>query len=362
MFIFLAFVFIFISCWAFIQPYNASPDEEMRFQIVEYIVNHWTLPDGRDPEIMNPIWGLSYGYYPMLAYMIMAVPAKIASLFSNCGFETILMTARIVNAVFGTVTAYFTFRISELLFKSRAKYLFTALVVFMPMSVFIHSYVNNDSLALMSVAWIIFVCASSIKNGWTWKLCVSYAVGVSVCLLSYYNAYGIILCSMIFFFATVLIGYTRDKKAKYIASRTLAIVLIVFALAAWWFIRNAILYDGDFLGLDASSKSAEIHASEGFKPSERITLSEQGYDPFSLLGYSQWAEGKWINMVAVSFVGVFGQMDIFMPGYISKGFFVIFIAGFIGCITCLVKLFRVHVRADGKMRGKKQQYLTGACC
>ncbi len=47
----------------------------------------------------------------------------------------------------------------------------------------------------------------------------------------------------------------------------LLVCVIVLILAAWWFIRNAILYDGDFLGMNASSVCAEIYAKKAYKPS-----------------------------------------------------------------------------------------------
>ena len=55
--LFLAAVFVFLLCWAVIQPLNASPDEGMRYQIVEYIMKHGSLPHGGDPEIRNEFWG-----------------------------------------------------------------------------------------------------------------------------------------------------------------------------------------------------------------------------------------------------------------------------------------------------------------
>ena len=48
--IFVLLVFVFYLSWALAAPFDASPDESMRYQIVEFIVKHGTLPDGRDPE------------------------------------------------------------------------------------------------------------------------------------------------------------------------------------------------------------------------------------------------------------------------------------------------------------------------
>ena len=44
--LFLAALFFFILMWTVVQPFNVSPDEHMRYQIVEYIMKHGTLPEG----------------------------------------------------------------------------------------------------------------------------------------------------------------------------------------------------------------------------------------------------------------------------------------------------------------------------
>ena len=51
---------------------------------------------------------------------------------------------------------------------------------------------------------------------------------------------------------------------------------IVFLLCGWWFIRNAVLYDGDILGMATSSKYAERYAIEELKPSNRATPQSLG--------------------------------------------------------------------------------------
>ena len=38
--IFLLAVFLTILMWALVQPFNVSPDEAMRYQIVDYIMRH----------------------------------------------------------------------------------------------------------------------------------------------------------------------------------------------------------------------------------------------------------------------------------------------------------------------------------
>ena len=341
---FLAAVFIFLLCWAVIQPLNASPDEEMRYQIVQYIVRHGTLPDGRDPEIMNEMWGISYAYYPILAYMIMAVPAKIVSLFTSSPMA-MLIAARLVNVIFGTGMAYLTFRIGEMVFPGKAKWLFTCLVTFLPGLVFVHSYVNNDSMAVFSATWIVYVWVRSIKEGWSGKICVQLAAAISMCALSYYNAYGYILCSLLFFVFSILLCRTKDHNVRFLFSRGALIVFIVLVLAGWWFIRNAILYNGDFLGMNISNDYAEMYAAEAFKPSNKLSLQEQGMGLGEMFFYrpDSWTY-NWIITVAISFIGSFGYMDIPMPLKVTELYCVIFAVGLVCCLFAVKKLFKLRMK------------------
>ena len=67
------------------------------------------------------------------------------------------------------------------------------------------------------------------------------------------------------------------------AKKGLLVCAIVLILAAWWFIRNAILYDGDFLGMNASSICAEKYAKPAYKPSQKQTPQMAGYTFWDML-------------------------------------------------------------------------------
>ena len=84
-------------------------------------------------------------------------------------------------------------------YSREVRWLFAALAGFMPQAIFMGTYVNTDSLALLAAAMILYAWASYLREDWTWKNCILLAVGMAVCALSYYNAYGWILCSFFFF-------------------------------------------------------------------------------------------------------------------------------------------------------------------
>ena len=108
--IFVLLVFVFYLSWALAAPFDASPDESMRYQIVEFIVKHGTLPDGRDPEIRNANWGISYAFNPILPYMAGAVFAKVVQVFTD-SFRATVIAARMVNVLLGCGMAWFTWKI-----------------------------------------------------------------------------------------------------------------------------------------------------------------------------------------------------------------------------------------------------------
>ena len=57
----------------------------------------------------------------------------------------------------------------------------------------------------------------------------------------------------------------------------LAVVGICAVLAGWWFVRSALLHDGDFLGMRTSAALAEQLAQPAYKPSQHVTPMSSGY-------------------------------------------------------------------------------------
>lgn len=339
--LFLIGVFAFLLCWAVIQPFNASPDEAMKYQIVEYIMKHGTLPHGGNPEIRHELWGISYAFNPILPYIIGAGFGKAALLFTSAEMAPVI-AARMVNVLFGTATAAMTMKTGKQLFLKENARVFVVLVCFLPGAVFINSYINTDSIALFSTSWIIWCWVKALRNGWRKSLCVELALALSVCALSYYNAYGFILCSVFFFAGSIL--FCEDKRWNYKKMFSLGalIIAVVAVCAGWWFVRNAILYHGDILGMRTSSEYAQLYAREDLKPSNRITPQSQGMSVWDMLF---WIPGEWnfnwLVTVAVSFVGTFGFLDIFMPKAWSIVYFIFFAAGIVGVFFQIRKQFFV---------------------
>jgi uncharacterized membrane protein YiaA len=196
--------------------------------------------------------------------------------------------------------------------------------------------VNNDALAILSTSLIVWFWIRGIESNWDIKACVGLAVSISICALSYYNAYGFILCSIILFFITA----PKDKK---LIKNTLIIVGIVALLAGWWFIRNAVLYDGDFLGMRSMDACAEAHAWPEVRPSAHTTPMSQGMSIFDMLIHTTW-----ILSVGRSFIGKFGGMNVTMPMWTYPFAIVFFLVGFVLLFKNERKAFSFRTDKEGK--------------
>ena len=260
---------------------------------------------------------------PILAYMIGALFMKITMIFTTSEFA-IVIAARFVSVICNTLTVIMVIKIAEKLFKGAYRWLFVCFIAFLPQFAFLGSYINNDSLALFSISVIIYGWILGIENKWNLKACITLAVGVGICALSYYNAYGYILFSVIFFVFSL---WMMNRDMKEIFKKGLLISAIFLLIAGWWFIRNAVIYQGDFLGLKTEEEYSEKYAMLEFKPSERKTPQNEGNSLFHML-----FEDDWLKWTYCSFIGLFGYMNIITSGKIYISYFITFVIAFIGCL------------------------------
>jgi len=346
--LFLICVFLFFLIWMFIQPFHVAPDESMRFDIPMYIYNHGTLPVGDDPELIGNLWGLSYAFFPILSYMISAFFMKIVAVFST-DFMSLLMAARFTSVVFGTGTAYLSIKVGKKLFGNKLGWLFAVVVTLLPQNVFIATYVNNDAMAIFSTALIVYFWIRGVETRWNIKSCIGLAVAISICALSYYNAYGFILCSIIIYFATYFLCYKNKEEfpLKTFLARGFLIVGIVLILAGWWFVRSAILYNGDFLGMKAMDICAEANAAPGIKPSEHPTPLSKGMSFVGMLFGTNW-----VIVTVASFIGCFGGMNLWMPHWMYVVYGLFFFVALLACVTLGRKVFRLRDKDSRKFCDK----------
>ena len=116
----------------------------------------------------------------------------------------------VVNILLGLGTVWLALDMGKRLFDRRKAWIFAAFVGLLPGSLFVFTYVNCDALAVFSTAVIVYAWVRYLTEGWTYKNCIILAIGVAVCTLSYYNAYGFILCSIIVVQRRLEHGFQHD--------------------------------------------------------------------------------------------------------------------------------------------------------
>ena len=320
--------FILYYTWAKISPIGQGPDEGMHYDVVNFVAKYHSLPRGDDPRIRNEIWGFSYAFSPILPFIIGAWFKNFAALFTDEPFD-LLMAARMVSILSGCGTAFFVSRAAFMLFpKSKARYMLPVFVVLFPETAFMFTYVNSDGLAIMTTAMIFCFWVSGIRYSWRIRDGVGLSVAMGLCGLTYYNCYGFVLMSIPLFFFSI---FRTKRDRAYILRLTAMIVILTAAICGWWFVRNAILYNGDFLGRKTLNATAEIYAMDAFKPSNISTPKSEGLSLSAMV-----FERGWLTDTFSSFICMFSHYVL--PGRIltERIFKRYFAAGIAGAVLFAV--------------------------
>lgn len=337
---------------AFLQPhidtpplFGNPPDEVHRYLIPSYICQYGKLPNGFDPEVRIPSYGISYAFYTMLPYIIQGFVMRFVSLFTGSGV-TLLYTARLVNVCFGTAMAAVVYAIGNRLFADRRfKWLFCLLVMFLPQSLFIHTYVNTDSLCLFSTAVIVYALVRAYQDGFTKKICVFLSLGIIICALSYYNAYGYILSSILLFLFYYIYKDKNGKLAyhgKEMLRAGILIAVIVLAGISWYFIRNAILYNGDFLGMESMKKCGELYATAETGSPYSHSYQQRGISVWQMILETDFFAGMFM-----SFVGAWGSVSIVGSIWMYRFYKAVFAVGMV-CFFLLQNKNQAHSVSQGR--------------
>ena len=323
--VFVCFIFYFV--WSLHLPMNLSPDEYLRYQIPVWIFEHGRLPVGNEPELINNAWGFSYGFVPYTPSLVSVFFMFLISIFTNSS-EAFFHAARMPNVLFGAGTVLLCLLIGKEFFRRKeTKYLFAAFVGFLPQFAFLSSYLNNDNFSVFCSAIILLAWIRGIKYTWSIKNCVLLAIGIGLTAISYYNAFGWILCSIFLVFFSIFCNKTLEKKTVIFLRIFFIVFCISFVIAGWFFVRNFIIHEGDIFGLRSCDLCGEQNARFDLKPSNRSTPKNQGLAFDSILFSTAWHK-----LTIRSFFCVLGYMNIFADDYVYAIYYMFVIMGIIGFV------------------------------
>lgn len=324
--------FILYLCFALHLPFNMGPDELMRYDIPKWIFNHGRLPIGDEEELINSIWGISYGFTPYLPSIFAVGFMKIFAIFFT-GESALIFAARLTSVFAGTVTIWLALLIGDEVYGRRySKYLFVILIGSLPQFVYLCAYLNNDIFSIMSCTMILYAWIIGVKNNWNIKSCIILGVGIGLCALTYYNAYGYILCSLIICIFTFWEYRNNEIERNKFIKKAVLVLVLVLLIAGWYFVRNYIIYNGDIFGISSSHACGEMYAIDQYKPSMRLTYKKMGKTIIDLI-----CDNTWIKYTLKSYIACFGYMTIWTKTYIYKIYYFIILVGVISFIFSLRK-------------------------
>lgn len=325
--------------------YGNPPDEHARYLVPKYICEHGVLPTGFEEEIRIDAYGFSYGLYNVFPYIVQGYVMRFVDLFTDS--EVILLySARTVNVVFGVLMATVVYLLSKQLFEDRRfRWLFCFVIMYMPQSLFMHTYVNTDSCCLLSTAMMVYALVRSYREGFNRRNNLWMSGGIILCALSYYNAYGYILSCIL-----LLIAYFFEKKDgritynyKEMLRHGLFVSAIVLVGIGWWFIRSYIVLDGDILGLATREKMSIEYGIPEVNPENKLTYQSMGFTVWEMIKQTQLFDGTFL-----SFVAAFGSMTILGNIWLYRGYKLLLGAGIAGC------LYYIFNRRERNKLGGKQ--------
>lgn len=382
--ILLIILFLCISIfWVFSNSFiGHQPDELMRIKMPFYIYNHNALPLPDDPEVISIGFNASYAYYPLyFGPLLGALFMKGANLiFGLESIKELYIAARFSSVLSGLIAIICLIKISEKLFEKDklVKYLVIIIGGFIPQLIYLSSYYNSDILAVFSSSIILYSWIIILKRGWNTKRSLLLSLGIIICALSYYNAYGWILSSIFLLIFTTIkknennvinntnknikendeikdikkIETNKLKNKKYIFDYKtfwkygLIIGITVLLFISYFFIRNFIVNDGDMLGMKSFLTACEEGGVDFQKPSNRDIGKNKGYSYWYMLTSKEWTNKSWIELTFKSFIGVFGPMGVFLTEWIYIIFLIIFVLGIIG------NILKIMLKKDFKKEEK----------
>jgi len=331
--IYIFILFIIILFWSIKAPYNYGPDEYMRYKIPEYIYNHNKLPLPDNQEVIVTEFNASYAYYPtQLPAITSSIFMKITSLITTNN-TALIIAARFTSVISGTIFIIFITKILHLTIKDKKiRWIGIFISSLIPQFIFLSSYVNNDSCALMASSIIVYSWIKGLKENWNLKNSLTLAIGIIICALSYYNAYGWILFSIIIFTLSHL-KKTKNNiifNYKHFFKYGTIISIITLLSISYFFIRNYQINNGDILGINSFLNACEEGAIDSLKPSLRNTPQNLNMTYLEMLTTSYYGNHSWLLSTYTSFIGNFGYLQYKLPIFIYIGYIILILIGIIG--------------------------------
>ncbi len=244
----------------------------------------------------NPFWGYrqwEVGDDNKNQYLHVGQFAKLPHKL-NGGITLAVYLVRWMTVLIGAGVAWVTYRTGREIFPQRPALALgaAALVAFNPQFLYLSGAVNNDILATLCSAAVLWACVRLVQNGPSARIDVTLGILLGLALLTKFNLLALLPLVALAY----LLPHPHTPK-RYLQSG-LTILTLTLLLSGWWFWRNQVLY-GDLTGM---SQVNQLWA--GRKASE-----------------SWWAIPQSLPYLWSSLWGRFGYGQVPLPQPVYRGIF-----------------------------------------
>jgi 4-amino-4-deoxy-L-arabinose transferase-like glycosyltransferase len=299
-----AAAFLLFATWSLVVPINEGPDEPAHWQYARYLHDHWRLPHYAP--------GFEEANSPPLAYALFAPfatdaaspdvlvswrpngdPVELAAprLFLNTGEAYRQFwpqrLARLLAAAISAGTVFFVWRAGVAAGGLEAGWLAALLVTLLPMFAFRAGHVSNDAPMACFAAAATWGMVRLLREPFSWRVAWWTSAAVGLAYMSKISAIALVPP-----FALALLAAEPAATWRVRAWRLGALALAA-AIVAPWSIRNVVLYGDPF-------------ASEAMRHAVAHLITDRSL-------FSSYFVSDFPRMLAKSFIGVFGWLNLLMP-------------------------------------------------
>jgi len=319
------------TTYSLVTPIMEASDELWHYPMVKYIADRRRLPV-QDPANVGP-WRQEGSQAPLYYLLSAALTAWIdtsdmpevrrinphadsgivtadgninlivhtdAERFPWRGTTLAIHLIRLMSVCMSAGTVYLTYRLVTELWPERhgLGVAAAAITAFNPMFCFIGGAVNNDNLATLLSAlglWLLVrqvrvhdVGTGSPPQSW-WGDCVVLGCTLGAAVLTKSQALGLLPLTAL---AVTWVAWRRRSWHMWVSGAAITAGLVA-VISGWWFVRNAILYEGDWMGIERF-----------------IQILGYRVPPATLR--QLWGERQGFLM---AYWGLFGGVNVPMPGW-----------------------------------------------
>ncbi len=322
------------SIYSIVTPIMEASDELWHYPMVKYLADHRSLPY-QDPAVETP-WRqegsqapLYYALSALLTFWIDTSDLALAR-YPNPHADNGIITQdgninlmihglvdrwpwhgttlaihiiRFFSVLLGVGTVYLTYRLVLEIWPERSELALAAAAItaFNPMFCFISGSVNNDTLAMLLCALGIWLLVRLVgrhgevsapeRRVWLRDMTVLGLV-LGAAVLTKSQAMGLLPLTAL---AVSWVAWRRRSWWHFWWGGVITAGLVML-ISGWWFVRNALLYDGDWMGIE------RFIVILGYR-SPPATLRQL------------WGERQGFMM---AYWGLFGGVNVPMPGWIYR--------------------------------------------